>query len=109
MKAYKWAMGSFSILLECKKEEAFGIIRHFGAEAKGVTLPRKDGGKVSFYGINPEHKVISPVKMASLIVPGHEIPEIGPEITLALFLDDFRLVNMMEFDRYYFSNKSEHE
>ena len=49
MKAYKWAMGSFPILLECKKEEAFGIIRHFGAEAKGVTLPRKDGGKVSFY------------------------------------------------------------
>lgn len=97
MKAYKWHWPYYSILLKCNKSDAFRIIRHFGMEAKGKTLANDAGEKYSYYGLNLKHKVISPVKMLSLIVPGHEIPEIGPEMTLALFLDEFRLVDMLKW------------
>ena len=97
MKAYKWAFEGFPILLECEKEEAFHIIKHFGYSAKASTLPIEEKRKVSFYGLNIEACVIAPIKTLSLIVSGHEIPEIGPETTVALFLDNFRLVNLEEW------------
>lgn len=60
-----------------------------------------EGGKNSYYGLNLEYKVLSPIKWLSFIVPGHEIPEIGPEVSLALFLDDFQLIGMKDWLYHY--------
>lgn len=98
MQAYHWIpKDGYQYCLACDKEEAFGIIRRFGPQAKAPTIcnPYTRNRKISFYVVNVRDRIISPYPNPVLIAGSHagewSDPVCGDPCALAIFLDEYRL------------------
>ena len=96
MIAYQWLVNDgYQYMLACTKEDAFQIISKFGPKAKAPTYRVESGIKYSFYVINTQDKIITPYGNPIAIAGPHagdwSDPLFGEPVTLAIFLDDYRL------------------